>query len=160
MFGSIVHLKLKRLVFTLAFSISSGSYAQDSLQTKTEEKFHNLFLTAGYSTAFGAALGAAFLGLQPNPSKNLHYIAMGASIGFITGSAFGSYVVFAPVFNSSKGEQRNFPLDTTQNSPRLPLQYTGDTTSTAKSNILITPVFNPKKTNRIEELSLGYKINF
>lgn len=65
----------------------------------TEERFQDLFVTAGYATAFGAALGTAVLFLNPStdPGTHLRYIAVGASVGFIGGSAFGSYVIFSPL---------------------------------------------------------------
>lgn len=64
----------------------------------TEERFQDLFVTAGYSTAFGAALGAAFLSFTSNPAQNVKYVAVGASAGFIGGSILGSYLIFSPVF--------------------------------------------------------------
>lgn len=63
----------------------------------TEERFHDLFVTAGYCTAFGAALGTAFLAFKEDPSQNLRFVAIGASLGFIGGSILGSYVIFSPM---------------------------------------------------------------
>jgi len=63
----------------------------------SEEKFQDIFITAGYATAFGAALGAASLSFFAEPASHLRLIAIGASLGFIGGSILGSYVVFAPV---------------------------------------------------------------
>ncbi|MFK7825674.1 MAG: hypothetical protein AB8G05_16095 [Oligoflexales bacterium] len=81
-------------------------------QTKfaTEQHFHELFVTAGYSTAFGAALGAAALGLTDNPGEKLQYIATGASLGFIMGSVVGTYVILAPTvsYGSSYSHNDNF----------------------------------------------------
>ena len=68
-----------------------------SAQT-TEERFHDLFVTAGYCTAFGAAVGTAFLAWTEDPSENLEYVAMGASLGFLGGSVLGSYIIFSPTF--------------------------------------------------------------
>lgn len=65
-----------------------------------EERFQDLFVTAGYSTAFGAALGAALLAFTPEPSRQLRYIAMGASLGFIGGSIMGTYIIFTPMLSS------------------------------------------------------------
>lgn len=76
----------------LSFVWTANTYAQNS-----EERFQDIFITAGYATAFGAALGAAALGLQQNPEENLNYIAVGASLGFIGGSVMGAYMVFTPV---------------------------------------------------------------
>ena len=61
-----------------------------------EELFQDVFVTAGYCTAFGAALGVAVVALHENPTDNLRYIAVGASLGFIGGSLLGTYVVFSP----------------------------------------------------------------
>ena len=84
---------LGALALSLALAYSGTVQAQS-----TEERFHDLFITAGYSTAFGAALGAAFLSFTADPASKLRYVAVGASIGFIGGSAFGSYIVFSPMF--------------------------------------------------------------
>ncbi len=62
-----------------------------------EERFQDVFLTAGYCTAFGAALGTALLAWTDDPTENLKYVAIGASLGFIGGSVLGTYVVLAPV---------------------------------------------------------------
>jgi len=72
----------------------------------TEERFHDLFITAGYSTVFGAALGTACLGLTENHAENLKFVAIGASLGFIGGSILGTYMIFSPmlVYNKSKAE--------------------------------------------------------
>ena len=64
----------------------------------TEERFQDLFITAGYGAAFGAALGAAALSFKTSPENHLRYVAIGASLGFIGGSALGSYVIFSPMF--------------------------------------------------------------
>lgn len=61
-----------------------------------EEKFQDLFVTAGYCTAFGAALGTAFLAWTDDPAANLKYVAMGASLGFLGGSVLGTYIIFSP----------------------------------------------------------------
>ena len=74
--------------------------------TNTEEKFQDLFVTAGYGTAFGAAFGAALLSFQAKPEQNLRFIAVGASIGFIGGSLLGSYIAFSPVFVGSTQADR------------------------------------------------------
>jgi hypothetical protein len=83
---------------------------QTQAQT-TEERFQDLFVTAGYATAFGAALGTAILGLTENPADNLQYIAVGASLGFIGGSLLGSYVVFAPVVSNGLPVEHQITLD-------------------------------------------------
>lgn len=82
--------------------LSSGAAKAQS----TEEKFQDLFITAGYCTAFGAAVGTAFLAWTEDPTANLRYVAMGASLGFLGGSVLGSYIIFAPGLtdNSQPGE--------------------------------------------------------
>ena len=62
--------------------------------SKTQEKFQDLFATAGYGTAFGAAMGAATLPFQKHPERKLRSVAVGASIGFIAGSIVGGYMIF------------------------------------------------------------------
>ena len=98
--------------FILAFTVASVftwliTAPSGFSQTKftTEEHFHDLFITAGYSTAFGAALGAAFIGLSEYPEENLKYIAMGASFGFITGSFLGTYIIFSPILSFDHAAQ-------------------------------------------------------
>ncbi len=86
---------------------SSPARAQ---MVSTEERFQDLFVTAGYGTAFGAAFGAALLSFQPRPDENLRFIAIGASVGFIGGSLLGSYVIFSPVFTSQSGERQSTAL--------------------------------------------------
>jgi hypothetical protein len=92
------------LVATLAIGFPGLAKARaasmSSSQTSTEERFQDLFVTAGYCTAFGAALGTAFLAFTSNPAENLRFVAMGASLGFIGGSALGSYVVLSPLLTS------------------------------------------------------------
>jgi hypothetical protein len=73
----------------------------------TEERFHDLFVTAGYATAFGAAVGTAFLAWTADPSANLKYVAMGASLGFIGGSVLGSYVIFSPMISDNSMTPEN-----------------------------------------------------
>jgi hypothetical protein len=67
----------------------------------SEERVHDVFITAGYSTLVGGCLGAALLGFADDPSSRLQYIAAGASLGFVLGSLFGSYVVFSPVLTQT-----------------------------------------------------------
>lgn len=81
---------------TIICLLLSASLSKAQTKFATEQHFHELFITAGYSTAFGAALGAATLGLTENPSEKLRYIATGASLGFIMGSVVGTYVILAP----------------------------------------------------------------
>lgn len=88
-------MKAKALVLSAALffvSLFPGSAQAEN----TEQKFQDLFITAGYATAFGAALGAAALSFNGNPERHLRYVAVGASLGFIGGSLLGSYIIFAP----------------------------------------------------------------
>jgi len=78
--------------------VSLGFSAPKAMAQSSEERFQDLFITAGYCTAFGAALGTAFLAFTDDPSANLRYVAMGASLGFLGGSVLGSYIIFSPGF--------------------------------------------------------------
>jgi len=89
---------MKRLTLSLILFSSIFFATQVSAQT-TEERFHDLFVTAGYATAFGAALGAACLSFTPDPSTELRFVAIGASLGFIGGSILGSYIIFTPMMS-------------------------------------------------------------
>ncbi len=81
----------------LCISLATMSFNSGTAQAQsTEERFQDLFVTAGYCAAFGAALGTAALAFQANPSEKLSYVAMGASLGFIGGSVLGTYVIFSP----------------------------------------------------------------
>ncbi|MBP9709300.1 MAG: hypothetical protein KBD78_16820 [Oligoflexales bacterium] len=97
---------LKRLfpIFILNFALIANS-PQASAQA-TDERFQDLFVTAGYSTAFGAALGAAFLAFTDEPASQLRYVAMGASLGFIGGSILGTYIIFSPMFVAEKIDEQ------------------------------------------------------
>lgn len=98
-------MKIRSLLLATALTFSATAKAQPAgSQPSTEEQFQDLFVTAGYATAFGAALGAAALTFSGNPERHLRYVAVGASLGFLSGSAFGSYLIFAPSFASSDKE--------------------------------------------------------
>lgn len=110
-----------RVLQLLAFlSINTTAIAQSEITP--EERFQDLFVTAGYSTAFGTAIGAAIVGLSKNPTGNLRYLAVGASIGFISGSAMGAYFVFSPLFSNEAHLGQNsispaFPENTIRLTP-------------------------------------------
>jgi hypothetical protein len=87
-------------IFHLAFH-SRLSNAQS-----TEDQFKDLFITAGYATAFGAALGAATLSFKSNPESHLRFIAVGASLGFFGGSVLGTYVAFSPAFTWNEPQEK------------------------------------------------------
>lgn len=93
-------LRAAARALTLILSLGLYGILTPAAQAQNvEERFQDLFVTAGYTTAFGAALGTAALFLNPNidPAANLRFIAMGASLGFIGGSILGGYVIFAPL---------------------------------------------------------------
>lgn len=86
------------LCSALSLALPTSSYGNSPYGQSSEERFQDLFSTAGYACAFGATLGVAALAFQPEPEKHLKFIAIGASLGFIGGSLLGSYVVFSPIF--------------------------------------------------------------
>jgi hypothetical protein len=91
----------------------------------TEERFQDLFVSAGYGAAFGAAFGAAMLSFQPKPDQNLRYVAIGASVGFIGGTVLGTYMIVSPSFSAGPEE----------------LPTVADNTNTLR----IQPTFDPSK---------------
>lgn len=86
-----LQVRLATFLF-VCFSISPKSAQAQEM----DQRFHDLFVTAGYCTAFGAAVGTAFLAWSEDPSEDLQYVAMGASLGFLGGSILGAYVIFSP----------------------------------------------------------------
>lgn len=84
----------------------------------TEQRFQDLFITAGYATAFGAALGAAALSFSGNPERHLRYVAVGASLGFIGGSLLGSYIIFAPTLVENRVPSLDETLVSHNTAPR------------------------------------------
>jgi hypothetical protein len=120
-------LKLPLLILTLWTSLSSSILQGQTIST--QERFQDLFVTAGYGTAFGAAMGAALLSFQSEPDQNLRYVAVGASLGFIGGSILGSYVVFSPVFQVSE---------------KLPLTIDKFALGSSSSKIIVKPTINPE----------------
>lgn len=87
-----------RRLLAFASLVSLALAATPAQSQSSEERFQDLFSTAGYACAFGATLGVAALVFQPEPEKHLKFVAIGASLGFIGGSLLGSYVVFSPIF--------------------------------------------------------------
>ncbi len=123
----------------MAFSMLIGSttlvsHPASSQIISTEERFQDLFVTAGYGTAFGAAFGAALLSFQPKPEDNLRYVAVGASVGFIAGSLLGSYVIFSPVFTASQ-ESKPSDLSRYQRAP-----------------IILRPTFNTREAYKLSQI--------
>ncbi|MFW7377882.1 MAG: hypothetical protein ACOH5I_03620 [Oligoflexus sp.] len=104
---------MKIKTFVLAASAILTSIFSPSLYAQsfsTQERFQDMFVTAGYGTAFGAAMGAALLSFQDEPDQSLRYVAVGASLGFIGGSLLGSYIVFSPVFQVEQERESQLPL--------------------------------------------------
>lgn len=91
-----------RIVKSLTFAAAMAAAAPHAVAgSNTEEKFQDLFVTAGYCTGYGAAIGAAILAFNEHPADNLRFVAMGASMGFIGGTLLGSYIVFSPGFTEN-----------------------------------------------------------
>jgi len=104
-------MKVTQLTLALSVIIALLFPPVMSAQTfSTQERFQDLFVTAGYGTAFGAAMGAALLSFQERPDESLRYVAVGASLGFISGSLLGSYIVFSPVFQAEKKRDSGLPV--------------------------------------------------
>ncbi len=128
------------LVFCLNLLFSHTGFSQS-----TEERFQDLFVTAGYSTAFGAAMGAAFLAFTDDPASKLSYVAMGASLGFIGGSILGTYMIFSPMVvdnHSTPAANDASLLASIPDKPRA---------------LAIRPVWN-RQLNHVESLEAGWNI--
>ncbi len=95
-------IAMKLIPSVIIGALALGTLSPRALGQSTEERFRDLFTTAGYATAFGAALGAAALSFKENPENHLRYVAIGASMGFIGGSVLGTYVIFTPGFADQK----------------------------------------------------------
>lgn len=136
---------VKKILMISTFCLSLSVIHSSTLQAQsTEERFQDVFITAGYATAFGAALGAALLSFHDNPAEHLRYIAVGASLGFIGGSILGSYVVFSPMV-------MNEPVDA--EAPGLLSQH-----SVMKDNqITIRPVYN-LRTAQVSSVQAGINL--
>lgn len=83
--------------FAVTMSLASGTaaFAQSQpIQTtsvSTANQFNEVFITAGYSAAFGAATAAALLVFFPNPEQNLKFVLGGGAAGFVAGGLYGFY---------------------------------------------------------------------
>lgn len=119
---------MKKNCFTpIIAAILATSINQAAAQSfSTQERFQDLFVTAGYGTAFGAAMGAALLSFQDRPDESLRYVAIGASLGFITGSLLGSYIVFSPVFQTDTPQTSRLPLALTDSQATFTVRPTID----------------------------------
>ena len=80
----------KKVLWVSFFVVLNFSFsARASSLEMSSQKFHQVLTTAGYSSALGAAVGLAVLGLSKNPQDNLSYVISGASIGFLSGAILG-----------------------------------------------------------------------
>ena len=95
---SIRHFAILSLLILTSFWIAGSASAATM---NLEQRYQDVFVSAGYATAMGAAVGAAILVFQEDPTDHLRYVALGASIGFFAGTAFGTYVAVAPAFAST-----------------------------------------------------------
>ena len=104
-------------VCLLALAPSANAFAQSSLYpgpvgqmsaaSPAEESFRQVFTIAGYSAAFGAALGASLLPFMPSQSlSNVRYVLGGASLGFVFGTAYGFYAI-----SGAANQQPAYPYD-------------------------------------------------
>ena len=98
----------------ILLSVALGRSAQAQ---STQERFEDLFTTAGYATAFGAAMGAAALSFKKYPENHLRFVAVGASLGFIAGSALGTYIIFTPILVSGAADTTTTRFETTASHP-------------------------------------------
>lgn len=105
------HQKLMVMVSTLTATLGFvKSTAADASALTLEHKYQEVFVSAGYATALGAAVGAALLSFKDDPTNNLRYVAIGASVGFFAGTAFGTYLVVAPSF-AMKDDDKMMPTE-------------------------------------------------
>jgi len=87
-------------VFVLCGALFVGPKTSQAATMTLEQKYQDVFVSAGYATALGAAVGAALLAFKEDPSEHLRYVAIGASVGFFAGTTFGTYLAVAPAFSS------------------------------------------------------------
>ena len=123
----------------LAHLISPSANAQS-----TEEQLQDIFVTAGYTAAFGAALGAASLAFWEYPEDHLKDVAVGASLGFIGGSIFGTYIVLSPMLVSNSSAEQNLMATNTRKQG---------------ASLAIRPVLDSKP-REVRGLGAGFSLNF
>lgn len=91
-------IKVAQVICLTALLVGLGLLpTKVSAETPLEQGFQDMFVTAGYSAAAGAAIGAAVLILQDEPSKHLKFITIGASVGFLGGTLVGGWMAFSPL---------------------------------------------------------------
>jgi hypothetical protein len=112
----LIKSALKSLALVAAsFTVINSAAAQQRLAVKSDD-LRDVFMTAGYAAAFGAATGVALLPfLSGSVSSNMRVVAGGASIGFLLGSALSLYNISANLHaTNNRGNNDNFaPNDDT-----------------------------------------------
>ncbi len=88
----------KRVLCTAMLMMGSVVAEPLLADSDLEVKFQDMFVTAGYSAAAGAAIGAAILTFEDEPTKHLRFISIGASLGFLGGTALGAWYTVIPAF--------------------------------------------------------------
>lgn len=73
---------MKRLIVCLVLAFSSSGRC---------EAIRDFFISCGYGTLAGAALGAVSVAVSENPSEKSMNIARGASLGLYAGIGYGIY---------------------------------------------------------------------
>jgi hypothetical protein len=98
--------------FAVSLTVMNTAAAQQRLAVKSDD-LRDVFLTAGYAAAFGAATGVALLPfLSGSVSSNMRVVAGGASIGFLLGSALSLYNISSNIHASnSRSNNGNFAPD-------------------------------------------------
>jgi hypothetical protein len=82
--------KIRIYFFIFLSLLPLNCYAQQAYLS--DDDVSAIFVSGGYGALFGAAMGAAFIPFMDNsPMQNLRFVAGGASIGFMLGSAYGFY---------------------------------------------------------------------
>ena len=89
--------RIRQLICLILIALGTQQAETALAESELEGRFQDMFVTAGYSAAAGAAVGAAVLTLQDKPAKHLKFISIGASLGFLGGTAFGGWMALAPI---------------------------------------------------------------
>jgi hypothetical protein len=89
--------RIRQLICLILLVLGTQQTETAFAESELEGRFQDMFVTAGYSAAAGAAVGAAVLTLQDNPARHLKFISIGASLGFLGGTVFGGWMALAPI---------------------------------------------------------------
>ncbi len=89
--------RIRQLICLVLIALGTQLSEPACAESELEGRFQDMFVTAGYSAAAGAAVGAAVLTLQDKPVKHLKFISIGASLGFLGGTVFGGWMALAPI---------------------------------------------------------------